>query len=119
MKEAPERTPVLLLVDSVLADLAVRSAMYVARRRDDGDAETFVIQSGEEGRLWLSVPDRSCLGGYSGEEPSRPSGRSESREQVTNGSRTSAWLSRPTNSFKSSLGSRLRFSSRRMRLRTS
>jgi hypothetical protein len=57
MKEAPERAPVLMLVDAVLGDLAVRSAMYVARRREDGDAGTFVIQTGEEGRLRLELPD--------------------------------------------------------------
>jgi hypothetical protein len=57
MKEAPQRTPVLMLVDAVLGDLAVRSAMHVARRRQDGDAGTFVIQTGEEGRLRLDLPD--------------------------------------------------------------
>jgi hypothetical protein len=57
MKDAPEPTPVLLPVDAVLADLAVRSAMYAARRREDGDAGTFVIQTGEEGRLRLGLPD--------------------------------------------------------------
>jgi hypothetical protein len=57
MKEAPERAPVPVLVDAVLGDLAVRSAMYVARRREDGDAGTCVIQTGEEGRLRLVLPD--------------------------------------------------------------
>ena len=57
MKQAPERTPVLMLGDAVLCDLAVRSAMYVARRREDGDAGSFVIQMGEEGRLRLDLPD--------------------------------------------------------------
>ena len=57
MTEAPEHTPVLMLVGAALADLAVRSAMYVARRREAGDAGTFVIQIGEEGRLRLDLPD--------------------------------------------------------------
>jgi hypothetical protein len=57
MNEPPERTPILILVDAVLSDLAVRSARYVARRRGAGDAGTFVIQTGEEGRLRLDVPD--------------------------------------------------------------
>jgi hypothetical protein len=53
----PEHDPLLRLVDAVLIDLAVRSAMYVARRREDGDRDTFVIQTGEEGRFRLSLPD--------------------------------------------------------------
>ncbi len=57
MKEASERTSVLALVDAVLTDLAVRSAMYVARPSEDGDARTFVVQTGEEGRLRLDLPD--------------------------------------------------------------
>ena len=57
MKRRPEGDPVLQLVDAVLADLAVRSAMYVARRRQDGDSDTFVIQTGEAGRLRLCLPD--------------------------------------------------------------
>lgn len=57
MQSASERMPALILVDAVLTDLAVRSAMYVARRREDGDARTFVIQTGEEGRLRLDLPD--------------------------------------------------------------
>ena len=56
MKE-PEHDPLLRFVDAVLTDLAVRSAMYVARRREDGDRDTFVIQTGEEGRFRLSLPD--------------------------------------------------------------
>lgn len=57
MHAASERTPALILVDAVLTDLAVRSAMYVARRREEGDARTFVIQTGEEGRRRLDLPD--------------------------------------------------------------
>jgi hypothetical protein len=57
MKERPERPPVLMLVDAVLGDLVVGSAMYVARRREDGDAGTFVIQTGEDGQLRLDLPD--------------------------------------------------------------
>jgi hypothetical protein len=53
----PEHDPLLRLVDAVLTDLAVRSAMYVARRPKDGDRDTFVIQTGEEGRFRLSLPD--------------------------------------------------------------
>ena len=44
MKEPPERDHVMRLIDAVLNDLAVRSPMFVGRRREDGDAETFVIQ---------------------------------------------------------------------------
>lgn len=57
MQAASESNPALILVDAVLTDLAVRSAMYVARRREDGDARSFVIQTGEEGRLRLDLPD--------------------------------------------------------------
>jgi hypothetical protein len=46
----------LALVDAVLVDLAVRSAMYVARRAEDGDETSFVIQTGEEGRARLPLP---------------------------------------------------------------
>lgn len=56
MKE-PERDPVLRLVDLVLGDLAVRSAMFVGRRPQDGDSESFVIQTGEEGRHRVRLPD--------------------------------------------------------------
>jgi hypothetical protein len=54
---APELDPQLLLVDAVLSDLAMRSGRFVARRARDGDRETFVIQTGEEGRLRLGLPD--------------------------------------------------------------
>ncbi|HEY2437934.1 MAG TPA: hypothetical protein VGH93_12190 [Solirubrobacteraceae bacterium] len=57
MNRPPEEESVLRLVDSVLDDLAVRSAMYVHRRAEDGDAESFVIQTGEEGRCRLRLPD--------------------------------------------------------------
>jgi hypothetical protein len=33
--------------------------MYVGRRREDGDVGTFVVQTGEEGRFRLRVPDLS------------------------------------------------------------
>ena len=58
MKNPREGAPLMRLIDAVLGDVAVRSAMYVARRREDGDAETFVIQTGEDGRFRLSLPDR-------------------------------------------------------------
>ena len=47
------------LVDRVLGDLAVRGGMYLARRADEGDAETMVIQTGEEGRHRVRLPDLS------------------------------------------------------------
>jgi hypothetical protein len=60
MKQQPaEDDPVLRLIDAVLGDLAVRGGMYVGRRPEDGDAATFVIQFGEEGRLRLGLPDLS------------------------------------------------------------
>ena len=49
----------LRLIDAVLGDIAVRKGMYVGRRPEDGDAATFVIQFGEEGRLRLGLPDLS------------------------------------------------------------
>ena len=49
----------LRLIDAVLGDIAVRGGMYVGRRPEDGDAVTFVIQFGEEGRLRLGLPDLS------------------------------------------------------------
>jgi hypothetical protein len=33
---------VVKLFDAALGEIAVRSVMYVGRRREDGDAETFV-----------------------------------------------------------------------------
>jgi hypothetical protein len=57
VKLTPEADPVLGLIDAMLSDIDVRSAMYVARRREDGDADTFVIQFGEDGRLRLGLPD--------------------------------------------------------------
>lgn len=62
MKDGVEKDPVLRLVDTVIADLAVRPARYVGRRACDGDAETFVIQDGEEGRLRLALPDLKSPG---------------------------------------------------------
>jgi hypothetical protein len=47
----------LTLADQVLGDLAPRGGMYVARRKQDGDQETMVIQTGEEGRHRLRLPD--------------------------------------------------------------
>ncbi len=57
MKQSPEDDPQLALIDAVLRDLSLRSAMYVGRRRDEGDTSTFVIQTGEEGRHRLNIPD--------------------------------------------------------------
>jgi hypothetical protein len=57
MRKPREGGPLMRLIDVVLGDIAVRSAMYVARRHEDGDAETFVIQTGEDGRFRLSLPD--------------------------------------------------------------
>jgi hypothetical protein len=57
MKKPREGDPLMRLIDAVLGDVAVRSAMYVARRRGDGDAETLVIQTGEDGRFRLGLPD--------------------------------------------------------------
>ena len=57
MKQPPEADPTLALIDAVLHDLSLRSAMYIGRRREDGDVRTFVIQTGEEGRHRLNLPD--------------------------------------------------------------
>jgi hypothetical protein len=51
--------PVLQLVDMVLAELALGGTMYVGRRAEDGDYRTFVIQTGEEGRHRMRLPDLS------------------------------------------------------------
>ncbi|MDQ6807461.1 MAG: hypothetical protein M3065_21495, partial [Actinomycetota bacterium] len=59
VKDAVEQDPVLRLLDLVLGDLAVGGVMYVGRRREDGDARSFVIQTGEEGRHRLALPDLS------------------------------------------------------------
>ncbi len=48
---------VLRLVDTVITDLAVGVRRYVGRRACDGDADTFMLQDGEEGRRRLSLPD--------------------------------------------------------------
>lgn len=64
-KDAAEMTgpgapqAVLALVDAVLVDLAVRRTMYVGRRGEDGNDATFVIQTGEEGRARLRLPELS------------------------------------------------------------
>jgi hypothetical protein len=57
VKEPLASDPVLQLVDAVLRDLSAGRAVYVGRRSQDGDAETFVVQTGEDGRLRLSLPD--------------------------------------------------------------
>jgi hypothetical protein len=57
MKEPRESDRLLLLIDAALHDMALRGGMYVGRRREDGDADTLVIQTGEEGRLRLRLPD--------------------------------------------------------------
>ncbi len=62
MKDGVENDSVLRLVDTVIADLAVRPARYVGRCARDGDAETFVLQDGEEGRLRLGLPDLTSPG---------------------------------------------------------
>lgn len=59
MNQLPGSDPVLRLIDAALGDIAVRSVMYFGRRREDGDAEAFVIQFGEDGRFRLSLPDLS------------------------------------------------------------
>jgi hypothetical protein len=45
------------VVDRVLADLALRGRMFVGRRADAGDRPSVVIQTGEEGRYRLRLPD--------------------------------------------------------------
>ena len=57
MNAPGEHDAVRQLVDAVLGDLSVRSAMHVGRRREDGDAATFVIQTGEEGRHRIRLPE--------------------------------------------------------------
>jgi hypothetical protein len=59
VKREPERDPLLRMIDAVLDDLSVRAGMYVGRRRQDGNAESFVIQTGEEGRYRVRLPDPS------------------------------------------------------------
>jgi hypothetical protein len=49
--------PTLAIVDRVLVDLAVPDGMYVGRRADEGGPGEVVIQSGEEGRHRLPLPD--------------------------------------------------------------
>jgi hypothetical protein len=48
---------VLEVVDRVLADLALRGRMFVGRRAEASDRATVVIQTGEEGRYRLRLPD--------------------------------------------------------------
>lgn len=62
MKDAVETDPVLVLVDTVIDDLGVGSPRFVARRAQDGDGKSFVLQDGEEGRLRLTLPDLSAPG---------------------------------------------------------
>ena len=57
MKAPPQDDPRLAFIDAVLHDLSLRSPMYVGRRQEEGDARTFVIQTGEEGRHRLNMPD--------------------------------------------------------------
>jgi hypothetical protein len=57
VKGAVETDPVLRFVDTLLSDLSARSVMFVGRRPQDGDGSTFVIQTGEEGRCRLSLPN--------------------------------------------------------------
>lgn len=54
---AVEPEPVLAFVDRVLLDLALPEEMFVGRRIGAGDSGEIVIQSGEEGRYQLSLPD--------------------------------------------------------------
>jgi hypothetical protein len=45
-----EHDEALRLVDRALDDLAGRNGMFVGRRADCDDADTVVIQTGEDGR---------------------------------------------------------------------
>lgn len=49
--------PVFELVDGVLRDLGSGEPMFVGRRPEVGESATVVIQTGEEGRYRLAVPD--------------------------------------------------------------
>jgi hypothetical protein len=49
--------PVLDFVDAVLGDLMLRGHMFVGRRPDAGGPGMVIIQSGEEGRYELALPD--------------------------------------------------------------
>jgi hypothetical protein len=49
----------LNLIDLVLHDLAVEIEMFVGRRADEGDDDAFVIQTGEDGRCRVRLPDMS------------------------------------------------------------
>lgn len=71
----PEADPILRLIEVALEDLAVRTPMFIARRRQDGDGETFVIQMGEDGRLRIGLPDPASgrsLEAVEYEEPTWP-----------------------------------------------
>lgn len=48
---------VLEIVDRVLGDLALRDRMFVGRRPEAGESATIVIQTGEEGRHRLALPE--------------------------------------------------------------
>jgi hypothetical protein len=52
-----DRHAVLEIVDRVLGDLALRDRMFVGRRPEAGESETVVIQTGEEGRHRLALPE--------------------------------------------------------------
>jgi hypothetical protein len=47
---------VLAFVDLVLGDLTRRDGMFFGCRADEGDGETVVIQTGEDGRYHLPLP---------------------------------------------------------------
>lgn len=55
--ERQQEDPVLQLIDAVLRDLSARGRMYVGRRRQEENAETFMIQAGEDGRHRLPWPE--------------------------------------------------------------
>jgi hypothetical protein len=52
-----KRADVLEFVDRVLGDLALRGGMFVARRPEGGEPDTIVVQTGEEGRYRIAVPE--------------------------------------------------------------
>jgi hypothetical protein len=55
--KAHDQEAALAFVDAVLGDLSVRHPRYVGRREQDGDVHTCVIQTGEDGRYRLALPD--------------------------------------------------------------
>ena len=52
-----DRDKVLEIVDLVLGDLRLRDRMFTARRADPERPDVIVIQTGEEGRHYLTAPD--------------------------------------------------------------